>query len=192
MILAPASVKAIPPGFIDLTSSCFDSILYPNLPRHQPSSQATFQQQSWNGIPSTIQQRATHLPDLLPFIQLITDKCQVQPVHLIMALMYVQRFRQSLPSGYTAEPEAAHRIFVASLLVASKFSDDRPLSTKQVVRATGDVWSIKEITQMELALLHFLQWRLSIQPDEMVDFLKRLGFDSQWIFDTVPAPPIIQ
>lgn len=94
--------------------------------------------------------------------------------------------------GYTAEPEAAHRIFVASLLVASKFSDDRPLSTKQVVRATGDVWSIKEITQMELALLHFLQWRLSIQPDEMVDFLKRLGFDSQWIFDTVPASPIIQ
>jgi hypothetical protein len=94
--------------------------------------------------------------------------------------------------GYKAEPEAAHRIFVASLLVASKFSDDRPLSTKQVVRATGDVWSIKEITQMELALLHFLQWRLSIQPDEMVDFLKPLGFDSQWIFDTVPASPIIQ
>jgi hypothetical protein len=26
----------------------------------------------------------------------------------------------------------------------------------------------------------------------MVDFLKPLGFDSQWIFDTVPASPIIQ
>ncbi|CAO3597862.1 unnamed protein product [Absidia cylindrospora] len=142
-----------------------------------------------NGIPSSIEQRSTHLPDLLPFIQLITEKCHVQPVHLIMALMYVQRFRKSLPAGYKAEPEAAHRIFVASLLVASKYSEDNHLSTKQVVRATGDVWSIKEITQMELALLRFLQWNLYIHPDEMVDFLQTLGFDSHWIFDSVPSSP---
>ncbi|KAI8340168.1 hypothetical protein BC941DRAFT_419605 [Chlamydoabsidia padenii] len=182
MILAPTCIKTLPPGFIDLTSSCFDSILYPNLPKHLPSSQP-----SCNGIPATIQQRSSHLPDLLPFIKLITDKCHIQPVYLVMALMYVQRFRKSLPPGYIAEPEAAHRIFVASLLVASKFNDDRPLSTKHVVRATGDVWSIKEITQMELALLHFLQWQLTIQPDEMVDFLQQLGFDSQWVFDIVPT-----
>lgn len=129
-----------------------------------------------------IQRRSSHLPDLLPFIKLITEKCNVQPVHLIMALMYVQRFRKSLPSGYKAEPEAAHRIFVASLLVASKYSEDHCLSTKQVVRATGDVWSIKEITLMELGLLRFLQWDLYIHPEEMIQFLEQLGFDASWIF----------
>lgn len=46
-----------------------------------------------------IKRRATHLPDLIPFIQLITDKCDVQPVHMVMALMYVQRFRKALPEG---------------------------------------------------------------------------------------------
>jgi hypothetical protein len=128
--------------------------------------------------PSTeITRRSSHLPDLIPFISLITDKCDVQPIHLVMALIYVSRFRKSLPPSYKAEPEAAHRIFVASLLVASKYSEDRCLSTKQVVRATGDVWSIKEITRMELAFLRFLGWDLYVSHEEMTRFLKELNFD---------------
>lgn len=103
-----------------------------------------------------------------------------------MALMYVQRFRKSLPAGYKAEPEAAHRIFVASLLVASKYSEDRCLSTKQVVRATGDVWSIKEITRMELAFLSFLHWDLYISHEEMTRFLYDLGFDINLILSNRP------
>lgn len=135
-----------------------------------------------------IQKRPSHLPDLIPFISLITDKCDVQPIHLVMALVYVQRFRNSLPAAYKAEPEAAHRIFVASLLVASKYSEDRCLSTKQVVRATGDVWSIKEITRMELAFLRFLHWDLYVSQEEMTVFLHDLGFDIQSI---LPNQPIL-
>jgi hypothetical protein len=135
-----------------------------------------------------IVRRTSHLPDLIPFISLITDKCDVQPIHLVMALIYVQRFRKCLPVGYKAEPEAAHRIFVASLLVASKYSEDRCLSTKQVVRATGDVWSIKDITRMELAFLRFLHWDLYVSHEEMTKFLKDLGFDIKLI---LPQRPIM-
>jgi hypothetical protein len=90
--------------------------------------------------------------------------------------------------GYKAEPEAAHRIFVASLLIASKYSEDRCLSTKQVVRATGDVWSIKEITQMELAFLRFLHWDLYVSHEEITKFLHDLGFDIRSI---LPNRPIL-
>lgn len=90
--------------------------------------------------------------------------------------------------GYKAEPEAAHRIFVASLLVASKYSEDRCLSTKQVVRATGDVWSIKEITRMELAFLRFLHWDLYVSHEEMTKFVHDLGFDIRSI---LPNRPIL-
>lgn len=90
--------------------------------------------------------------------------------------------------GYKAEPEAAHRIFVASLLVASKYSEDRCLSTKQVVRATGDVWSIKEITRMELAFLRFLHWDLYVSHEEMIKFVHDLGFDIRSI---LPNRPIL-
>lgn len=120
-----------------------------------------------------------------------------------MALLYVQRFRKALPPGklhlwdtyvnasmthcchdgkmalldYKAEPQAAHRIFAASLLLASKYSEDDHLSTRQLVRATGDVWSAKEMTRMELAFLRFLQWDLHIEMDEMESFLCHLDFD---------------
>ncbi|CAO3641380.1 unnamed protein product [Mucor hiemalis] len=181
MIQHPPSVttSSIPPGFIDFASSSFDAILFPNVPTvAQPASNN-------NG---EVQRRSTHLPDLIPFISLITEKCDVQPIHLVMALIYVQRFRKTLPAGYKAEPEAAHRIFVASLLVASKYSEDRCLSTKQVVRATGDVWSIKDITRMELAFLRFLHWDLYVSHEEMTTFLRDLGFD---IREILPNRPIL-
>ncbi|KAI9360620.1 hypothetical protein BD770DRAFT_384481 [Pilaira anomala] len=177
MLAIPTTRNSIPPSFIDFASTSFDAILFPSVLPQKPIIQ-----------PSTgeIQRRPSHLPDLIPFISLITDKCDVQPIHLVMALMYVQRFRKSLPAGYKAEPEAAHRIFVASLLVASKYSEDRCLSTKQVVRATGDVWSIKEITRMELAFLSFLHWDLYISHEEITRFLNDLGFDINLILSNRP------
>ncbi|KAI8148817.1 cyclin-like protein [Fennellomyces sp. T-0311] len=161
----------IPPGFIDFTSSSFDAIFYQ---REVPAMDN-------DDIHTPIRRRDSHLPDLLPFIQLITDKCKVQPLQLVMALIYVQRFKATLPAGYKAESEAAHRIFAASLLVASKYSEDYYLSTKQLVHATGDVWSIKEMTRMELALLRFLQWDLHIDSDEIATFLRKLNFDASVI-----------
>ncbi|KAI7887596.1 cyclin-like protein [Mucor mucedo] len=179
MLAVPTS--SIPPGFIDFASSSFDAILFSTTMMPAKQMTATNRQ-------GEIQKRPSHLPDLIPFISLITDKCDVQPIHLVMALVYVQRFRKSLPATYKAEPEAAHRIFVASLLVASKYSEDRCLSTKQVVRATGDVWSIKEITRMELAFLRFLQWDLYVSQEEMTQFLQDLNFD---INSILPSHPIL-
>ncbi|KAI8377794.1 uncharacterized protein BYT42DRAFT_571719 [Radiomyces spectabilis] len=181
MLIAPitSTRRAIPPGFIDFASSSFDAILHPTAPNLTSLTAAASVPcpPSNSNVDGTVQRRDSHLPDLVPFIQLITEKCDIQPVHLVMALMYVQRFRKSLPAGYRAEPEAAHRIFVASLLVASKYSEDHCLSTRQVVHATGDVWSIREITRMELAFLRFLHWDLYIHRDEMALFLRKLNFD---------------
>ncbi|CEI97711.1 hypothetical protein RMCBS344292_11838 [Rhizopus microsporus] len=187
MLISPPVVtrRDIPPGFIDFASSSFDAIFYSNTIDSTPETTTKTTTTTTTTTTGEIQKRSTHLPDLIPFISLITEKCDVQPVHLVMALMYVQRFRRCLPAGYKAEPEAAHRIFVASLLIASKYSEDRCLSTKQVVRATGDVWSIKEITRMELAFLRFLHWDLYISYEEMVRFLKSLNFDVNTILPSV-------
>lgn len=162
--------------YLDFASSSFDAILFPQMPEQE-------EKEAVPGEP--IKRRASHLPDLIPFISLITEKCSIQPVNLVMALIYVQRFRKTLPAAYQAEAEAAHRIFAASLLVASKYIEDKCLSTKQVVRATGDVWSIKEMTQMELAFLRFLQWDLYVSPREMELFIKDLGFDPNEILPNI-------
>ncbi|KAI9248084.1 hypothetical protein BY458DRAFT_536653 [Sporodiniella umbellata] len=179
MLISPPTTdqRRITPGFIDFASHSFDAIFFSN--RSDVSLKTT------NTSQGEIYQRSSHLPDLIPFISLITEKCDIQPVHLVMALMYVQRFKNALPESFKAEPEAAHRIFIASLLIANKYSEDRCLSTQQVVRATGDVWSIKEITRMELAFLRFLHWDLYIRYEDMVQFLKDLNFD----VDSVLARP---
>ncbi|CAO3628240.1 unnamed protein product [Cunninghamella echinulata] len=103
MLLTPMTtcIKGIPPGFIDYTSSCFDAILYPNLQQFSnnlplPLINDTTTDNNNSSTTNTtcmIQRQFSHLPDLIPFIKLITEKCNVQPVHLIMALMYVQRFK---------------------------------------------------------------------------------------------------
>ncbi|KAL1927753.1 hypothetical protein VTP01DRAFT_3574 [Rhizomucor pusillus] len=189
MLLAPAPAttrRNIPPGFIDFASSSFDAILHQRHKVQTGPGQAE-EEKDYEKYPPVIQRRASHLPDLLPFIEMITEKCNVQPVHLVMALIYVQRFRESLPEGYKPESEAAHRIFAASLLLASKYSDDYYLSTKHLVRATGDVWSIKEMTRMELALMSFLKWNLHIDREEITAFLRNLHFDVQSILpDNLP------
>ncbi|KAI8973391.1 hypothetical protein BDF20DRAFT_882128 [Mycotypha africana] len=192
MLALPATItrNAIPPGFIDFASSSFDAILFPptNAANNDVIETATDTTTTTSTDDSaSTKKRNTHLPDLIPFIQLITDKCDLQPIHLVIALMYVQRFRRALPAGYKAEVEAAHRIFVASLLVAHKYLEDRPLSARKLVRATGDVWPISDITRMELAFLRFLNWNLYVSHDDMAKFLHDLGFDERAVINNSSA-----
>lgn len=79
----------------DFASSSFDAILH----QRRKVQTEPEQDEDYEKSPPVIQRRASHLPDLLPFIEMITEKCNVQPVHLVMALIYVQRFRESLPEG---------------------------------------------------------------------------------------------
>ncbi|KAI9312961.1 cyclin-like protein [Dichotomocladium elegans] len=174
------STGIIPPGFINFASASFNAIFY----EHPCISDLDNSQFVNDEIRTSPKRRPSHLPDLLPFIQLVIEKCNVHPVQLVVALIYVQRFRATFPEGYRPEPQAAHRIFAASLLVASKFSEDYCLSTKQLVRATGDVWSIKEMTRMELAFLRFLDWNLHVSETEIASFLRGLHFDA----DTIMPP----
>lgn len=75
-------------NFLDFASSSFDAILFPNSTIDVTTNDK-----------NDPKKRETHLPDLIPFIQLITDKCDIQPVLMVIALMYVQRFRKALPAG---------------------------------------------------------------------------------------------
>ncbi|KAG2179328.1 hypothetical protein INT44_006173, partial [Umbelopsis vinacea] len=115
--------------------------------------------------------RADHLPNLLPFVRLITEKCKITPLVIVIALIYVKRFRATLPTSYKTESNTAHRIFVSSILVASKYIDDDPITIGQIVHASGDVWTLKETARMELAFMKFLRWNLFIKEQEIISFL---------------------
>lgn len=73
----------------DFTTSSFDAILHPvqlpDLPGQQSSGK--------------LKLRTNQLPYLLPFVQLITEKCNISPLVIVIALIYVKRFRATLPAG---------------------------------------------------------------------------------------------
>jgi hypothetical protein len=148
------------------------------------------------------------LPNLLPFVRLITEKCSITPLVIVIALIYVKRFRATLPAstyyllivfffmqcsavyimtnshshssmiciGYKTESNTAHRIFVSSILVASKYIDDDPITIGQIVHASGDVWTLKETARMELAFMKFLRWNLFVKEQEIINFLSEHRF----------------
>ncbi|RUS12695.1 hypothetical protein BC937DRAFT_87233 [Endogone sp. FLAS-F59071] len=149
------SWRPIPDSLIDFTSTSFDAILHP-LP------------------PSTNDGLSTPtLPELLPFIKSITETCKISVLTILVALIYVKRLQSSLPAGYITEYGTAHRIFVSSVLVASKFLEDDPLTSKKLVDATdGKMWTMKDITRMEIAFLKFLKWDLRVEVEHLKSFLQ--------------------
>lgn len=98
----------------DFASSSFDAIFYSNTIDSTPET-TTKTTTTTTTTTGEIQKRSTHLPDLIPFISLITEKCDVQPVHLVMALMYVQRFRRCLPAGKPNDENDNDHIYLVLL-----------------------------------------------------------------------------
>jgi hypothetical protein len=73
----------------DFTTSSFDAILHPIQLPDIPGQKAQ----------GKFKLRSNQLPHLLPFVQLITDKCGITPLVIVIALIYVKRFRATLPAG---------------------------------------------------------------------------------------------
>ncbi|CAO3631350.1 unnamed protein product [Cunninghamella blakesleeana] len=60
-------------------------------------------------------------PELMYFIQKITYHARISCHIAVVALIYIDRCKSALPKNAIGDQDTAHRIFLASLLVASKF-----------------------------------------------------------------------
>ncbi|KAJ1972060.1 hypothetical protein H4R35_004885 [Dimargaris xerosporica] len=141
------------------------------------------------------QGRAGHhsdgLPDLVPFARHLVTTCQVSTATLLHALVYLRRLRDTLPAGALSRPGSSHRIFVAALLLASKYADDahaltprtiantlmhwQPLHTAWSRIALGRLsaqtsvwWAFpREIARIERAFLRLLKFELHVTSEDL-------------------------
>ncbi|CAG8677625.1 17727_t:CDS:2 [Acaulospora morrowiae] len=149
--------KPVPDSLIDYASTSVRSILHvkSTLPSHKSLQ--------------------PYLPDLLIFIKKLITDLELPVLTIIVCLIYVHRFKKALPKNYRTEYGTAHRIFVSSVLVASKYIDDQPLTSRRVVESVGwDVWSIKEVNRMERTFLNSLKWNLSVDRESLCSYLTEL------------------
>ncbi|KAJ2742321.1 hypothetical protein GGI20_004564 [Coemansia sp. BCRC 34301] len=115
------------------------------------------------------------LPSIEAFVCSVTASLKIKMAVLVTALIYVEQLRKHLPNTATGSADTPYRIFLASLLLADKFWSDHSVQIKNLVAAAGGVFSMREISAMERALLKLLKFNLYVSADEIRTHAQKLG-----------------
>ncbi|KAI1829266.1 hypothetical protein DTO027I6_10017 [Penicillium roqueforti] len=117
------------------------------------------------------------LPSIEVFIASLVDHSQVQVSILMCSLVYLGRLRARLPRVIIGMRCSAHRIFLASLIIAAKILDDTSPKNKHWARYTmvsnykGFGFSLPEVNSMEHELLILLDWKTHVTEDDIFTYL---------------------
>ncbi|KAJ1944021.1 PHO85 cyclin-1 [Kickxella alabastrina] len=127
-------------------------------------------------------------PEFRYFIRTLLINGRISADTLVHALIYLSRFHQRVSSKQSVVEEGAkHKLFLAALLVASKFCDDRyPLATITVCEfLPRNLLSLAEINRMERAFLKIIRYKLIVDRDELALLLSKHGIDIRQIAKTI-------
>ncbi|KAI8322250.1 hypothetical protein GQ54DRAFT_240298, partial [Martensiomyces pterosporus] len=119
-------------------------------------------------------------PEFKYFIQTLLINGCISADTLVHALIYLSRFHRRIPRRQPLVEEGAkHKIFLAALLVASKFCDDRyPLATISVCEfLPRGLFTLAEVNRMERAFLSVIRYKLIVNPEELSLLLLKHGID---------------
>ncbi|KAJ2857043.1 PHO85 cyclin-1 [Coemansia erecta] len=127
-------------------------------------------------------------PDFRSFIRTLLINGRISADTLVHALIYLSRFhRRAFRKQAIVEDGAKHKLFLAALLVASKFCDDRyPLATITVCEFLPQgLLMLEEVNRMERAFLGIIRYKLIVDPDELALLLGKHGIDIKHIANVI-------
>ncbi|KAI9323608.1 cyclin domain-containing protein [Dichotomocladium elegans] len=93
------------------------------------------------------------LPSLTSFIRHIYYQCRISSTVLVIALIYLTRFKRNLPHLARGEYDTPYKIFLSSILIASKYVEDHNFSTKSIYKVVSPLYSSRELAEMERSFL---------------------------------------
>ncbi|CDS08283.1 hypothetical protein LRAMOSA02231 [Lichtheimia ramosa] len=115
------------------------------------------------------------LPSLPNFIHQVYVKCRMTPTLLTVALIYLQRLQSKLPSGSQGEYDTPYKLYLASVILASKFLEDSHTVSRDVFRVCAPVYSAQEISVMERSFLGVIKYNLFVKWEEITQFVQDHG-----------------
>lgn len=89
----------------------------------------------------------------------------------VMAVIYLERLESR--HGFTVNSQNVHRLLMTSVLVATKFLEDRPLSTEFWSRVAGV--SLKEVNTLESKFCALLDFELFVDEAEYDEHLQQFN-----------------
>ncbi|KAJ2079704.1 Tryptophan--tRNA ligase, mitochondrial [Coemansia sp. RSA 988] len=127
-------------------------------------------------------------PEFRYFIRTLLINGRISADTLVHALIYLSRFHRRVSRQRALVEEGAkHKLFLAALLVASKFCDDRwPLATVVVCDfLPSGLLSFAEVNRIERAFLKVIGYKLIVDPNELALLLGKHGIDIRQIAYTI-------
>ncbi|CAO3670141.1 unnamed protein product [Umbelopsis ramanniana] len=160
----------------------------PTLPQRLPQGLTDFFAQIICDIlptPSSLQSKSSivSLPELLFFIEKVTHRAGVSCKVIVYAMIYLERAKEALPKGAVGNYGTTHRLFLASLLLASKFleadADDNMftqqprLNGKRLTNLCGGIYTLRDINTFELSFLKLIKYRCWVDEHDVENFLRK-------------------
>ncbi|RKO82881.1 hypothetical protein BDK51DRAFT_51950 [Blyttiomyces helicus] len=91
----------------------------------------------------------------------------------LVGLMYFQRLASALSSQPPRQEDISLRlVFLVSMLLANKFSDDDRLSNSAWAKCAGDIFPVEALNAAERLALAGLRYSLSVSEEAYADWLK--------------------
>ncbi|OBZ87502.1 PHO85 cyclin-1 [Choanephora cucurbitarum] len=115
------------------------------------------------------------------YIESVVKKSGTSTGTLLTSLAYARRLRAKLSRTSKGMECTHHRIFLATLIVTSKYIHDSAIKNKYWVRYALQFFSASEINLMEKQLLHLLDYQLGVSPLEFDQIIcDTLQLDAQY------------
>ncbi|KAK9708120.1 hypothetical protein K7432_009822 [Basidiobolus ranarum] len=111
------------------------------------------------------------LPSLEAFIKLMTIRTKLSLPTIMVSLIYVERLNKSLPPSARGDFETPYKIFLAAVLSASKFLNDRPIENCKMASLCGGYFTLYEINEMERCFLSLINYQLFVDSEDVRNFL---------------------
>ncbi|KAJ3104794.1 hypothetical protein HDU97_008862 [Phlyctochytrium planicorne] len=162
---------------------------------------------------ASIQSEESRIPDLLDFVATVIRSSGVSHAVVISAIIYLERAKRKLPSSARGMACTAHRLFLAALVIATKFLHDRAIKNRAWSQLhassstssasamprrhpsnTGSLFSLQDVNLMERQMLGLLEFKLVIDDAEVLEWGLRMGItdakatESQMISVTAIQP----
>ncbi|KAI8354566.1 cyclin domain-containing protein [Choanephora cucurbitarum] len=93
------------------------------------------------------------LPTLSVFVRHLFHHCQLTPTLLVVTLIYLQRLKEGLPLHSKGEFDTPYKIFIAAVVLATKFIEDKSTITQSIYRFISPLYKARDINEMERSFL---------------------------------------
>ncbi|KAI9472170.1 MAG: cyclin domain-containing protein, partial [Benjaminiella poitrasii] len=90
----------------------------------------------------------------------------------IVALIYLGRLKSNLPSKSRGEFDTPYKMFIAAVILASKFVEDSNKIAQSIYRFVAPLYNHKEINEMERSFLGVVKYDLFVNLVEVCQFVK--------------------